>query len=66
MIAPIPWVDRLRDHPGRDEPVILRLDGAELEASGNGWTIRDTPPAYDYPDYRRAIRCEADRTSCRV
>ena len=23
--------------------------------SGDGWTVKDTPLAYDYPDYRRAI-----------
>jgi DNA-binding transcriptional MerR regulator len=56
LIAPVSWVDRLRDHPGRDEPVILHLESVEIEAAGNGWTIKDTPLAYDYPDYRRAIQ----------
>ena len=55
VIAPVSWVDRLRDRPGRDELVSLRLDSAEIEVSGDGWTIKDTPLAYDYPDYRRAI-----------
>jgi DNA polymerase III subunit beta len=55
MIAPVCWVDRLRDHPAGDEPVILHLDSAQIEASGDGWTIKDNPLAYDYPDYRRAI-----------
>ena len=56
VIAPLCWVDQLRDHPGRDEPVILHLDSANIEASGDGWTIKDSPLAYDYPDYRRAIQ----------
>lgn len=56
VIAPVSWVDRLRDRPGRDELVSLRLDSAEIEVSGDGWTIKDTPLAYDYPDYRRAIQ----------
>lgn len=56
VIAPVSWVDRLRDHPGRYEPVILHLDSGQIEAAGDGWTIKDTPLAYDYPDYRRAIQ----------
>jgi len=56
VIAPVSWVDRLRDHAGRDEPVVLHLDSAQIEASGDGLTIKDTPLAYDYPDYRRAIQ----------
>ncbi|MEV0392140.1 MerR family DNA-binding transcriptional regulator [Polymorphospora rubra] len=58
VIAPVSWVDRLRDHPGPgwDEPVILHLDSVEIEAAGDGWTIRDTPLAYDFPDYRRIIQ----------
>ncbi|GAA5186587.1 MerR family DNA-binding transcriptional regulator [Rugosimonospora acidiphila] len=55
VIAPISWVDRLRDHPGQDELVDLHLGSAAIEASGDGWTVKDTPLAYDYPDYRRAI-----------
>lgn len=55
VIAPLTWVDRLRDPAGWDEPVRLRLESARIEASGDGWTIKDTPLAYDYPDYRRAI-----------
>jgi DNA-binding transcriptional MerR regulator len=52
-------VDRLRDRPERDEPVVLRLGSAEIAASGDGWTIKDTPLAYDYPDYRRVIEARA-------
>ena len=32
------------------------LEKAQIEAVGDGWTIKDTPLAYDYPDYRRAIQ----------
>jgi DNA-binding transcriptional MerR regulator len=55
VIAPVSWIDRLRRHPERDESVILHLESAEIEATGDGWTIKDAPLAYDYPDYRRAI-----------
>jgi DNA-binding transcriptional MerR regulator len=55
LIAPVSWVDRLRDHVGRGEPVVLHLDSAQIDASGDGWTVTDTPLAYDFPDYRRAI-----------
>jgi DNA polymerase-3 subunit beta len=55
VIAPVSWVDQLSDHPGRDEAVTLHLQSAGIEASGDGWTIKDIPLAYDYPDYRRAI-----------
>jgi DNA polymerase III sliding clamp (beta) subunit (PCNA family) len=55
VTAPVSWVDRLREHPERDEPVVLQVRPADIEASGGGWTITDTPLAYDYPDYRRAV-----------
>jgi DNA polymerase-3 subunit beta len=55
VIAPIGWVDRLRDRLASDEPVTLRLDSTMIEASGGDWTIKDTPLAYDYPDYRRLV-----------
>jgi DNA polymerase-3 subunit beta len=42
VIAPISWVDRLRDRRTPDEPVILHLDRAEIAAAGDGWTVRDT------------------------
>ncbi|MFB9318221.1 DNA polymerase III subunit beta family protein [Cryptosporangium minutisporangium] len=56
LIAPASWVDRLRNHPEQDEPVSLQLKKVEIEAVGDGWTIKDTPLAYDYPDYRRAVQ----------
>jgi DNA polymerase-3 subunit beta len=55
VIAPLAWVDQLRDHGGGDEPVTLRLTSTTIEAAGVGWAIEDEPLGYDYPDYRRAI-----------
>ena len=55
LIAPTGWVDRLRDRLASDEPVTLRLDDTMIEVSGGDWTIKDTPLAYDYPDYRRLV-----------
>ncbi|MEV0713254.1 MerR family transcriptional regulator [Asanoa sp. NPDC050611] len=54
VIAPLPWVDELRGKR-TSEPVTLRLDGSSIEATGDGWTIKDTPRQYDYTDWRRAI-----------
>jgi DNA-binding transcriptional MerR regulator len=59
LILRVSCVDRLRDHPERDEPVVLHLGSAEIEASGDGWMVKDTPLAYDYPDYRRVIEAYA-------
>jgi DNA polymerase III sliding clamp (beta) subunit (PCNA family) len=59
VIAPVSWVDRLRDHAESSEPVLLSWDGAQITASGDGWTITDAPLAYDYPDYRRAIQARS-------
>ncbi|MEV4624490.1 MerR family transcriptional regulator [Asanoa sp. NPDC049573] len=55
LIAPTAWVDRLRERLDKTENVTLRLDGAEIEAAGEGWTIKDKALAYDYPDYRRLV-----------
>lgn len=59
LIAPVSWVDRLRYHSKQDKRVSLHLAGAAIEAAGDGWTIKDTSLAYDYPDYRRAIQARA-------
>jgi DNA polymerase-3 subunit beta len=56
VTAPVSWVDRLRDRPAPDEQVTLHLANGEIEAAGDGWTIKDAPLAYDYPDYRRAVQ----------
>ena len=67
VIAPVSWVDRLRDHTAQDGPVTLHLGSAGIGATGDGWTIEDAPLAYDYPDYRRAIKARtADAGSRRV
>ena len=31
VVAPVSWVDRLRDDPGRDEPVVLHLERVRIE-----------------------------------
>jgi DNA polymerase III sliding clamp (beta) subunit (PCNA family) len=55
LIAPTSWVDELKGRLSGDEPVTLHLDSTAVEASGGDWTIKDTPLAYDYPDYRRLV-----------
>ena len=36
-----------------------------IEASGGDWTIKDTPLAYDYPDYRRLVEARTGEGSPR-
>jgi DNA-binding transcriptional MerR regulator len=59
VIAPLDWVDRFREHPGRDEPITLQLANDTIEAAGAGWTIKDKPLGYDYTDWRRAVEARS-------
>jgi len=59
-IAPVGFVDELRNWPGRDEPVTLTVTAAAVEAAGSGWKIKDKPLGYDYPDYRRAVEARSE------
>ncbi|MDG4821720.1 MerR family transcriptional regulator [Asanoa sp. WMMD1127] len=53
-IAPLAWIDRLSTQHG-DAPITLTVTDTAIEATGNGWTIKDKPLPYDYTDWRRAV-----------
>ncbi|GIF60074.1 DNA polymerase III subunit beta family protein [Asanoa iriomotensis] len=55
-IAPLPWIDQVREHAARQtETITIHLTATTVEAKGTDWAIKDEPLAYDFPDYRRVV-----------